>query len=80
MKNELCDRLFNFAIRVINFLKTLQDSPEVKIIRYQLIKSSSSSGANYEEAFRVNTEYDLFHIEKYHYIYCDNIRNVKYRI
>ena len=50
MKNELCDRLFNFAIRVINFLKTLQDSPEVKIIRYQLIKSSSSSGANYEEA------------------------------
>ena len=50
MKNELCDRLFNFAVRVINFLKTLPNSPEVKIIRYQLIKSSTSSGANYEEA------------------------------
>ena len=47
MKNELCDRLFNFAVRVINFLKTLPNSPEVKIIRYQLIKSSTSSGANY---------------------------------
>ena len=50
MENELSKRLFDFAVRVINLLKTLPDSPEVKIIRYQLIKSSSSSGANYEEA------------------------------
>ena len=48
--NELTKRLFNFAVKTIQFLKTLPDSPEVKIIRYQLIKSSSSSGANYEEA------------------------------
>jgi len=50
MKNNLLDRLFNFAIRVIKFLRTLPDNPETKIIRYQLIKSSTSSGANYEEA------------------------------
>ena len=49
-ENELTQRLFKFAVRTIKFLKTLPDSPEVKIIRYQLIKSSTSSGANYEEA------------------------------
>lgn len=50
VENDLTMRLFNFAVRTINFLKTLPESPEVKVIRYQLIKSSSSSGANYEEA------------------------------
>jgi four helix bundle protein len=43
-KNDLCDRLFEFAVRVIEFLKTLPYSPENKTI------SACSSGANYEEA------------------------------
>ncbi|RLD68759.1 MAG: four helix bundle protein [Bacteroidetes bacterium] len=50
MKNDLLERLFDFAIRVIKFLRTLPDNPETKIIRYQLIKCSTSTGANYEEA------------------------------
>lgn len=49
-ENELTRRLFIFAVRVIKFLKTLPDSPEMKVIRYQLIKCSTSSGANYEES------------------------------
>jgi len=49
-KNDLCDRLFEFAVRVIEFMKTLPYSPENKIIRSQLTKSSASSGANYEES------------------------------
>jgi four helix bundle protein len=49
-KNDLCDRLFEFAVRVIEFLKTLPYTPENKTIRTQLSKSSCSSGANYEEA------------------------------
>ena len=49
-ENDLTRRLFDFAVRTIKFLKTFPDSPEIKIIRYQLIKSSTSSGANYEEA------------------------------
>ena len=28
MKNDLCERLFEFAVRVIEFLKTLPYSPE----------------------------------------------------
>ena len=47
---DLCERLFEFAVKVIEFLKTLPYTPENKIIRVQLAKSSMSSGANYEEA------------------------------
>jgi four helix bundle protein len=49
-ENDLMNRLYEFAVRAIKFLKTLPGTPEVKIIRYQLIKSSTSSGASYEEA------------------------------
>jgi four helix bundle protein len=49
-KNDLCERLFEFAARVIEFLKTLPYTPENKVIREQLSKCSCSSGANYEEA------------------------------
>ncbi len=49
-KIDLCERLFEFAIKVIEFLKTLPYSPENKTFRVQLSKSACSSGANYEEA------------------------------
>lgn len=49
-RNDLSERLFEFAVRTIEFLKTLSYTPENKIIRQQLAKSSTSSGANYEEA------------------------------
>ncbi|MCZ7604159.1 MAG: four helix bundle protein [Melioribacteraceae bacterium] len=50
MKNELSDRLLKFAVEIIIYLRTIKNSEESKIIKYQLIKSSTSSGANYEEA------------------------------
>ena len=46
-KNDLCDRLLEFAVRVIEFLKTLPYSPENKTIRTQLSRKACSSGANY---------------------------------
>ena len=49
-KFDLNIRLFEFAIRVLKFLKSLPLNPECKVIRYQLAKSSGSAGANYEEA------------------------------
>ncbi len=48
--NNLSKRLFEFGVEAINFSRKLPESPEYKVIRYQLIKSSTSSGANYEEA------------------------------
>lgn len=47
---DLGDRTFNFAVRVIKFLKTLKPSKENDVIRYQLAKAATSIGANYEEA------------------------------
>ncbi len=41
--NDLNDRLIKFAVKAIKFLRTLPVNDETKIIRYQLIKSSSSS-------------------------------------
>jgi four helix bundle protein len=49
-KNELQKRLFQFAVNIILLLRKLPKGNEYQIISYQLIKSSSSSGANYEEA------------------------------
>jgi four helix bundle protein len=58
-KNDLCDRLFDFAVRVIEFLKTLPYSPENKTLRTQLSKSACSSGANYEESQAGSSQADF---------------------
>ena len=50
MHNELMDRLFKFAVEVITLTRKLPNFSEIKAIKYQLIKSATSSGANYEEA------------------------------
>jgi four helix bundle protein len=49
-ENELQERLFRFSIDVIKMFRILKSGSELFGIRPQLIKSSTSSGANYEEA------------------------------
>lgn len=49
-KNELEKRLFDFAVRTICFLRKLPNTQEYNVIKHQLIKSATSSGANYEES------------------------------
>lgn len=49
-KNELSDRLFEFARSVILIIRKLPEQTEFRIIKYQLVKSAGSSGANYEES------------------------------
>ncbi|KAF0200311.1 MAG: hypothetical protein FD170_3569 [Bacteroidetes bacterium] len=48
--NNLEKRLFDFAVRAIKFIRTLPTSSEYSVIKYQLTKSATSSGANYEES------------------------------
>nr|HMN50059.1 four helix bundle protein [Ignavibacteriaceae bacterium] len=50
MDKDLNERLFNFAVAVLKFLPNLPKTVEFNVIKYQLAKSSTSSGANYEEA------------------------------
>ena len=42
--------MFSFAIRVFGLLKTIRKEKEYNVFRYQLSKSATSIGANYEEA------------------------------
>lgn len=60
-KNELQERLFQFVVRVFRFLRTLPNNQENSVIRYQLLKSSSSTGANYEEAQAGSSRADFVH-------------------
>ncbi|NOX19550.1 MAG: four helix bundle protein [Chlorobi bacterium] len=56
---DLEERLFRFSIDVINFLRTLPNSVDIKVIRYQLIKSATSTGANYEESQAASSKKDF---------------------
>lgn len=49
-RNDLCDRLLKFAIDVILYLRTVKNTVETMDMKRQLVKSSTSSGANYEES------------------------------
>jgi four helix bundle protein len=58
-KNELAERLYRFAIDTIVFLRDLPDNNEFKVIKYQLTKSATSPGANYEEAQGASSKADF---------------------
>ena len=59
MSNDLSRRLLKFAIDVILFLRKIKNTEEYLIIKRQLIKSSTSSGANYEEAQGASSKADF---------------------
>ncbi len=61
MENNLKYRLFGFAVRVIKFLQLLPDNTENEVIRYQLAKSATSSGANYEESQSGSSKADFIY-------------------
>ena len=49
-KNDLQERLFNFAVNTIQSFMNLPNGKEYDVIGWQILKSSSSCGANYDEA------------------------------
>ncbi|WP_445716034.1 four helix bundle protein [Flavobacterium sp.] len=49
-ENDLLKRTFNFGISCLKFLRKLETNPENNLIRFQLGKSCTSVGANYEES------------------------------
>lgn len=59
MENELIDRLFHFSVNVIKYCRTLKKSKENDVIIYQLIKSATSSSANYEESQAASSRADF---------------------
>lgn len=59
--NELTERFFVFALKVIQSLKYFKKTPEAYVIRKQLAKSATSVGANYEEAQSAVSRADFKH-------------------
>jgi four helix bundle protein len=49
-KNNLQERLFNFTVNTIISFRTLPKGKEYDVIGWQILKSASSCGANYDEA------------------------------
>ena len=49
-KNDLSERLLKFAVDVILYLRTVKNTIETMDMKRQLVKASTSGGANYEES------------------------------
>ena len=58
-KNDLCERLLQFAVEAVLYLRTVKNTVETIDIKRQLIKASTSSGANYEESHGSPTRPDV---------------------
>jgi four helix bundle protein len=59
MINDLKDRTKRFAVEVICFCSTLPTKPEMRIISNQLMRASTSVGANYRAACRSKSKADF---------------------
>ena len=58
---DLRNRFLDWVSEVIFFLRTLTKGEEFDVIKYQLSKSSSSSGANYSAACRSKSGKDFLY-------------------
>lgn len=60
-KNELMARTKVFALDVVEIVEGLPVNSANSVIGYQVIKSSTSVGANYGEALRAESKADFIH-------------------
>lgn len=59
--HELEKRLKSFTLRVLLLVKSLPKTEENRIYGHQVIRSSSSIGANYAEAIYAHSRQDFLH-------------------
>ncbi|MBD0390728.1 MAG: four helix bundle protein [Nostoc sp. C3-bin3] len=59
---DITNRTFNFAVRIVNLCKVLDEKPGVGRVLYkQLIRSGTSIGANVEESQSAQSKADFVH-------------------
>ena len=58
---DLADRLLDFTVRIINLVNALPKSLAGRHIGLQLLRSGTSTGANYEEACGAESKADFTH-------------------
>ena len=56
---ELEKRTKKFAVRIIRLSVRLPNTPEARVVRYQMTKAGTSVGANYREANRARSKADF---------------------
>lgn len=56
---ELEKRTKKFAVRIIRLSTRLPNTPEARVVRYQMTKAGTSVGANYREANRARSKADF---------------------
>lgn len=59
--NEISERLLDYGVEIINLTSELNKTMVGRHIAKQLLKSSTSAGANYEEACGVESRADFIH-------------------
>lgn len=57
---ELKKRTRKFAVDVIKFCNSLTKSKASSVVTYQLVKSATSTGANYRAACRARSQPEFF--------------------
>ncbi len=60
-KRDLEKRTKQFALRIIKFIAALPKNQITNVMGYQLLKASTSVGANYREANRAESRNDFIH-------------------
>jgi four helix bundle protein len=55
-EHDLCDRMKAFALRIVRMFSALPKTTEAQVLGKQLLRSGTSIGANYREAFRARSK------------------------
>jgi four helix bundle protein len=55
-KNDLRERTKSFALRIVRMFSALPKTTEAQVIGKQVLRSGTSVGANYREAFRARSK------------------------
>jgi four helix bundle protein len=55
-KNDLRERTKSFALRIIRMFSALPKKTEAQVLGRQVLRSGTSVGANYREAFRARSK------------------------
>jgi four helix bundle protein len=64
-EREFKDRTKKIALRIIKFVESLPETTTSRVIGKQLLRSSTSVGANYRAACRGKSVADVIHKCKY---------------
>ncbi len=59
ISRDLLKRTKQFALNIIKLSKEIPENPEEKVIKYQMVKSGTSTGANYRAAQRGKSNKDF---------------------